>query len=227
MNQFYTLPKGAQWIFAIIMALLFISNMLCYISLVGNNPLWFFLLILLAPLIQFLSTPIFTLIHQYEYLSPMLLVFGSGKEKLDLHNGTSFDYQMVMRNVNSGISWRSKMLSYYIQGILVIIEKIEHGEIHETIIVRGSSYFFSQKSVERMGPELHKTGLGEIFNSILNIMDITWMYSLAMGRLRVPNAFKVNTASISGEKLVNRKGQLQILYNYLNKAANKTVDDKY
>lgn len=217
MNKFYELPKGIQWIISIIMASLFLGIMVIWMKFIALNPLWFLSLFLIAPLLQFLSTPIFTLIGSYKYLSPMLLVFGASEKKYDIHNGTSFDYLLVMNKVKSGLSWRSKMLSYYIEGLLVIIDKIEHGALPETVEIRGSSYFFSERTAQRMGFELQKTGLFEKVNILLNIIDLTWMYSMASGKFVIPNALKAKTARITGEKLVHKKNQLENLYEYLNK----------
>lgn len=217
MNKFYKLPKALQWIIAICMTCLFLGLMSIWIYLNSLNSFWFLSLFLIAPLLQFLLTPIFTLLGLYKYLSPMLLVYGASDKKYDIHNGTSFDYLFVMKNVKSGLRWRSKMLGYYIEGLLVIIDKIERGELPETIEIRGSSYFFNERTAERMGFEIQKTGISEKVNIILNIIDLTWMYSKASGVFTIPNALKVKTATITGGKLVGRKTQLEDLFEYLNK----------
>jgi len=145
----------------------------------------------------------------------MLLVFSANDKKYDIHNGTSFDYLMVMRKVKPGVDWRKKMLSYYIEGLLKIIDKIEKGELPGTVEVRGSSYFFSERTAKRMGFKLQKTGLFERVNLLLNVIDLVWTYSMTHGKLKFPNVLKVQTAIISGEDLVKTKKRLENLYRYL------------
>ena len=102
-----------------------------------------------------------------------------------------------------------------LQGLLEVIKRIEEGELSETIEIRGSSYFFSERTARNLGFELKETGLFERFNMIVNVIDLTWMYSLAHGKLSLPNITDVQTASIIGSELVANKRRLQRLNQYL------------
>lgn len=217
MNQFYLLPKAIQWIIAIIMIVGCIWVAIFWADLCDKHPLCYFLFFLIVPIGQFSFAPFFTMIGLYKYLSPMLLVFGANDKKYDLHNGTSFDYLMVMRNIKPGTNWRTKMLSYYLEGLLQIVGKIERGELSEELEIRGSSYFFSERTAKRMGFELQTTGLYERLNILANAVDLIWMYSLAHGKFIIPNVFKMQTATITGKKLLEQKEKLERLQQYLNK----------
>jgi len=216
-NKFYNYPKLIQWLIAVP---LFISSLFAigfWLDLTDVNPLFYFSIFLLAPFLSFTFTPFLKLIGLYEYLSPMLLVFAPRKKKYDLHNGTSFDYLFVMKGLKPGKELKNVMLKNYMMGLLEIIRRIEAGELPVTVIVKGSSYFFSERTAKRMGFEISKAGLFERFNLLINFIDLTWTYSLANGKLSFPNLKNIKTAKITGKNLVNNKAYFERVNSFLEK----------
>jgi hypothetical protein len=217
MNKYYNLSKGAQWLIAIGMLLLTVVIVIIWLEISERSVFGYGLFFIVVPMVQFLTTPFFTLIGMYKYLTPMLLVYNPSQTKYDIHNGTSFDYLLVMSTTKPGVTWRTKMLGYYLEGLLLIVAKIEKKELPNSIEVSGSSYFFSERTAKRIGFELNRTGVFERVNLIANALDLIWMYSLAHGKFMVPNLFAVQTAKISGERLVEQKERLENLYRFLKK----------
>jgi hypothetical protein len=217
MNSFYNLSKRSQWFWAILLFLLFIALFIGCTALMVKNPLWIFLVFVLVSLQHLLLTPWIKLSETYEYLSPMLLVFKPNEKEYDLHNGTSFDYLFVMLGVKVGAPLRNKLLAYYFEGLLKVIERLEEGKIPPTVLIKGSSYFFSERTAKRLGFEVFETDASVRFNIVLNYLDLTWMYSLSRGKLSFPKIKGVQTAQITGEKLLLQKATLERYYQYFSR----------
>ena len=127
---------------------------------------------------------------------------------IDLHNGTSFDYLLEMRGIPAGFRWKQEMLLHYLNALLKIIELVEQGHIPPSVVVRGSSYFLSERNANRLGFTVTSTTSLEKLNISLNYIDLTWTYSLSNGRLTFPNLNNISTARITGEDLVKQKGRI-------------------
>jgi hypothetical protein len=208
-NSFYRLPKFWQWLTAIIMAALALAAIALWFVAIDVNPLFYFLLFVLVPIMQFLSTPILTITGVYRYQSPMLLVFNANDKIYDLHNGTTFDYLFLLRKPpRYGKGLQVRILIHFLDGLLVIVDKIEREVLSKEVVIRGSSYFFSERTAHRLGFTVSPTSAYEKINILINYLDLLWMYSLAKGKLSFPNLGAIKTASISGSTLVEKKEAL-------------------
>lgn len=142
----------------------------------------------------------------------MLLGYNPSAQKIDIHSGTSFDYLFVMRKYKPGPSTRNAMLYYYLEGMLRIIEKIEQGEIPETVRITGTSYFFNERTAKKFGFSVGPPSLFLRFNIWLNALDLCWMYSLSKGRLAFPDFRSIRNVSADGNTLVAHKSNIEALY---------------
>jgi len=205
MNNFYERSKLFQWSVAVLLMIIMLFITYLWFKLTSVSPFFTLLILLLAPLFQFCITPFFSLLGVYKYLSPMLLIFSPNSKKYDLHNGTSFDYLLVMRKYQKGRILRQKMLEYFIEGLLKIVDEVENETISKEIEISGSSYFFSERTATRLGFELTKSSSAAKTNIVLNYLDLLWMYSLAKGKIACPDLSNIKTATNSGERLYENK----------------------
>ncbi|MBK9716026.1 MAG: hypothetical protein IPO85_00600 [Saprospiraceae bacterium] len=212
MNNFYKLPKAFQWIVAILLLIIGFLPALVIIEKGNSQPLFYLLFLIYIPVGQFAATPFFTLVGIYKYYSPMLLGYMANDNQIDLHSGGSFDYLFVMRKFKSGIEFKNSLLIYHLEGLLNIIKLIENKKIPNTVNIIGTSYFFNDRTLKKMGFEIENPSLFYRANLFVNFIDLAWMYSLSQGKLSIPKVWYAKKASISGAKLVESKKVIEVLY---------------
>ncbi len=205
MNKFYTQPKLLQWIEAILLLIVGFYPAILIIEWGHSQPLFYGLFFIYLPVGQFITTPIFTLSGIYSYYSPMLLGYMSNKSQIDLHSGTSFDYLFVMSKCKAGFQFRNRILTYHLEGLLHIISQIEKNVVPTTVKISGTSYFFSERTLHKIGFELEETTLFYRINLLANAIDLLWMYSVSQGKLSMPKLWSAKNASIEGGKLIESK----------------------
>lgn len=221
MKRYYALPKIILWIVSILFA--FFGGMPLGFTMMFSfkfNILFLLLYPATLSLAVFSLTPLMKISGYYIYYSPMLLGIKS-KKKLDLHNGTTFDYLLNMKLMDTGIIARYKILAYYMEGLLKIINDIEIGKINKSITIEGTSYFFSDSTAIKLGFTLRKPMFHYYFNFILNFFDLTFMYSYSKGRFTIPRIFQIKRAVITPSELCTQKENLKILLNILNRNIEK------
>lgn len=212
MNAFYKQPKIIQWIAAILLLLLGFLPALMIIEEGYVQPLFYLLFLIYVPVLQFACTPFFTLVGVYKYYSPMLLGYMANDRQIDLHSGGSFDYLFVMRKYKSGIQMRNRLLIYHLEGLLGLIKLIENKRIAGTVNIVGTSYFFNNKTLSKMGFEVERPSFFYKLNLFINFIDLFWMYSLAQGKIAIPKIWNAKKACISGTQLVKSKKVIEDLY---------------
>ena len=218
MNKFFDQHITVQWILALLMLLMLFSIFILWMKLLSDHLIALPLIILLPTLVQFFSAPMAKLVGIHTYLSPMLFVNNATNKKYEIHNGTPFDYLLVMRKTRRGIRFRKQMLSYFLDGLLGIVERIEATELPESVVIQGNSYFFSAKTASKLGFDLSETSIAVRINLLVNYFDLTWMYSLSKGQISFPKINEVKTAEITGSCLVMNKHKLIRLNSFLNKS---------
>jgi hypothetical protein len=215
MNDFYKLPKELQWVLALILLVGGFFPALALIELGYEYSIAYLLFFVYIPIGQFSFTPFFTLLGVYRYYSPMLLGYTPSDTQIDLHSGGSFDYLFVMRKYKSGIELRNRMLLFQLEGLKKIIQLIEDKAVPESVNIVGTSYFFSNRTVQRIGFELIEPSFFYRINLFVNFLDLLWMYSLSQGKWAIPKVWQAKKAQITGQKLVEHKVQLNALYDKL------------
>ena len=212
MNDFYKQPKALVWIESILFLLAGFFLAVLIIEKGSEQPFYYAAFILYVPISQFLYTPFFKLTGGYTYYSPMLLCYMANEKQIDLHSGTGFDYLFVFRNCKPGIEWRNKLLAYHLEGLLQLISFIENKQIPESVTIVGTSYFFNDRTLQKLGFQIEKASTFYRANLFINFIDLCWMYSLSRGKVSMPALWDAKKASIQGHVLVAQKEKLEALF---------------
>ena len=106
---------------------------------------------------------------------------------------------------------------YHLEGLLKLIKLIEDKRIPTSVNIIGTSYFFSDRTLKKLGFEIVKPSLFYRLNILVNFIDLTYLYSLSKGRFTIPNLLSVKKASISGDKLVENKKNIEEIASLLSK----------
>lgn len=212
MNDFYKQPKILQWVVAIILLLFGFVGGIFIIEKGYSQPLFYLLFLIYIPISQFTFTPFFRLVGIYKYYSPMLIGYMANDRLIDLHSGSSFDYLLVMRKCKIGIEIRNRLLLYHLEGLLFLIKQIENKSIPATVTIVGTSYFFNNRTLFKMGFDIINPSLFYRINLFVNFIDLTWMYSVSQNKISFPKLWNAKKASITGVKLIESKKKIEELY---------------
>ena len=215
-NKFYSLPKYILWPVCILIA--FFGGLPLGLTMMFSfkySILFLLLFPVFLPVAIFSSSPVMRVSGYFIYYSPMLLGIKS-KKKLDLHNGTTFDYFLNMKLKDKGAKARYIILSYYVEGLLNIISEFESGKLDSSLQIEGTSYFFSDNTALKLGFKLQKPLLNYYLNFILYFVDLCFMYSYFKGNFSVPDIFSNKRAVTTADELCKRKDYLKSLLKTLN-----------
>jgi hypothetical protein len=215
MNDFYKQPKVLVWIESILLLLIGFVLGIFILEKGYMQPLIYSAFILYIPISQFLFTPIYKLTGGYTYYSPMLLGYMANDKQIDLHSGTSFDYLFVLRKYKSGTPLRNRIMMYHLDGLLKLIQLIEDKHIAASVNIIGTSYFFSERTLDKLGFQIEKATLFYRINLFINFIDLFWMYSLSKGKFAIPAVWDAKKAMITGDALVAQKTKFEGLYQKL------------
>ncbi len=201
MTIFYESPKIVQWIASVLLLLCGFALMVTIMDLSYG----LVLLPFLAPLLNLATVPFFRLIGYYKYLNPFVLSTVQNDEKYDLHNIFTFDYLLNFKWSDRGRKVQKTLLEHYFKALLTIIERIENEQLSPNVKIIGNSYFFNNRTAEKLGFTISKASAFWIFNSVLQFVELSYLYSFSQGKWAMPKFWKVMQAEIVGHDLVAKK----------------------
>ena len=163
---------------------------------------------LAVSIFHFSMTPVLTRVGFFRYHSRMLKATIRTRSLYEIHAGTSFDFLSAFRWSDRDPAAARQFLVWVLEGLLDIASLVERGDLPGSVRIVGTSYFFREASAWRLGFTVQPATLRLRLNLLLNILDITWMYSFCRGRIAFPNVLAAREAAIRGDELAARKGDI-------------------
>lgn len=206
-HPFYALPCWLRAPLTLVLAAAAVAPL----GLLLESPWWALALPLMASWGFFASTPFLRALGFYRYYSPYLCAMLPTPHRLDIHLGTTFDHALTMRPRDVGAVARAELLVGALDGLLAIVRQVERGHISGDVRVEGTSWFFTESTVRRLGFELAPpTWFGRLVPFLI-ALDIWVMTSFTRGQLASPQISRVRRAVTTGARLVAHRSKLEAL----------------
>jgi hypothetical protein len=211
----YERPKSEQWFWAWTLAMLGLLFALATHSLfamLAGGAAAFLSAIVAAIWANYsFGTPLYRLSGWFKYRSPMLLEFTPYTEFTDLHLGTSFDFYLNFRWRDRGPAARRKIFLWCLEGLLAIAEEAAFGAMPGDRKIVATSYFFNDRTIEKLGFRREKAGWDVRLNLLLALPEVALCYSFTQGRPALPPIWKASKAETTAAELAANKGKIEAL----------------
>jgi hypothetical protein len=209
-HPFYLKSRSEQNLYLLKVGFLIVFSILIIVLLM----LWsgFFLLGIFIPFLillaaPFVDTPLGCRNGQLKYYSPLFIIEMSRKHKIIIHGGTLFDYVFLIDRNMTGNERTKLIMLGYISGLLNLLREHEKN-LNEHLILRGTSYILSEKTMKRFGFRKVKTDLIQKLILAVNYFTLTVSYSFAKGKFALPDIRRINTYEATLKDIRNHKDYL-------------------
>jgi hypothetical protein len=129
----------------------------------------------------------------------------------EIHGGTVIDYVINLSWKDRGSRATRLVLAAYLEGLLDIASRVESGEIPPGVSIEGESYFFNERTAERLGFSLSQATFRHRANLALHYVDLTILHSFCRGALSFPRIQNVRRVSIPAWRLTRNRAKLEAL----------------
>lgn len=216
-----------QWCFPILLVGVFLFLLGLPFLCLPKGVYWLFAAILLLPLIpvleSFLLTPAYALAGRFTYYSPLLLATKSA-QGLDLHVGTLYDYIIQLRWSERGFPAERHAMRLILQGLLSICDAVAEGRLSAQNEITATSYFFSDRSVEKLGFTVKKGSFEVKLNLWLVYLSLVLRLSLIKGRWCLPDLKRIRCIHTTAGELLQQRPQIAKMLAHLQMKSNVASD---
>lgn len=164
---------------------------------------YFIIAVALYRLIHFLTTPLLKKINFYKYYTPLFLIVPYMPDRYEIHLGTSWDF-FKLPNINTKV-----YINYLAEGLLKLIDDIEHCKVKANSMFKGTTYYFKPKTLERFGFKSRKLKPIEFIFFLLSYVEMIILHSIANKKLTIIHFDNLYISTISAKELISKKSELE------------------
>ncbi len=186
-----------------------------FFELPYTSPWKYVMVAFFLPVYSITFMPILTLLKVADYKSELLFVTKDAGKNYDLHFGSLFD--CILSGLFSGKrgGFKDLMLFFLVDGMLKLANDVASGKIDKEAEIRGSSYFFNEKTAAKFGFESMKMKTSHKYILYLNYLEILLVFSFSKGRLARPNIEDFRSVKTTGASLIKHKEYIEKLHKVL------------
>ena len=200
----WSVKKQLAFVGTIVLFLVVIFAMSLYGS-IAHQQFWtgIFIPLIVLTLAPFVDLPLGVKNGKFSYYAP-LFILEKRKDQLVMHGGTLFDYFFVFNWSDRGRAAQNKSMHSLLKGCIALADAYQG----QAVTFTGTSYFFNEKTAQRMGFTVQPPPYNERFILYLNYIGITAMHSFVNNRLSFPNMSTILSVQITAEQLNANKDQM-------------------
>jgi plasmid stabilization system protein ParE len=209
MHAFLSYSRPVRWTGALLLAALYLSVLAIGVALPFLDWRLFLVPLVmipwLAPLESLLLTPLYVVSGRFRYFSPFLFATRRTGGGLDLHVGTLFDYLLNLRWSDRGPRAARRVTEEMLRGLHGLCEETELGRTPPHTELVATSYFFSDRTLARLGFTLRRPPSMLQHNLVVASLSIALRLSFTRGRPAFPDLRQIRQATTTAGELVRHK----------------------
>lgn len=154
---------------------------------------------LLFRLLRWATTPLLRRIGFYRYYAPLFFIQPFGRNRVELHLGTTWDLMWVEKLSPQTI------ISSLVMGISGVVGDVKRKRLSPSIRVRATTYFLSESTLQRFGFTVRRPNPLEYIAFLGNYLELCVLRSVVSGRVQLVDLRRVRMAETTLGALVERE----------------------
>jgi hypothetical protein len=150
-------------------------------------------------LLRWITTPILRRLGFYRYYAPLFFIQPFGRNRVELHLGTSWDLMKAEKLTPQAI------MSSLVMGIGGLVDDVKCGRLKPALRVRATTYFLSESTLRRFGFVVRRPDIWEYIAFLGNYVEVCLLRSIVAGRPQVVDLRRVRMAETTLQQLVDRE----------------------
>lgn len=135
----------------------------------------------------------------YKYYAPLFFIQPFGRNRVELHLGTTWDLMKAQRLSHQTI------MSSLVTGVSGLVTDAKSGRLRPSLRLRATTYFLSESTLRRFGFAVRRPNIWEYIAFLGNYVEVCLLRSIVAGRPQMVDLRRVRMAETTLQQLVDRE----------------------